>query len=186
MAGMFKGIEKPEVRASRDSNYFRRGHYLLRIDKVKADETRQGKAFIAIETTVLHTFPDGDGRDFQGDLEQGDYQWSKPGSTPSQLLMLAQDTFLPNVKAFVCNMMGVPESKVDEAACEDMCADDNPMGGMVAEVQNRTIKTRAGNDFTKVNWVREWLPSEYSKVVDVKLLETFFPNLEELLEAEAG
>jgi hypothetical protein len=183
---MFDGIESPEIKASRDSNYLRRGHYLVRIDRVKSDKTRppKNRPFVAIETTVVHTFADGDGRDLQGQMDQLDQQWHKPGDTPSQLLMADMDTFLPNIKSFVSNVMAVPESQVTVEACNEMCSEENPLGGMVVEVNNRMIKTTAGNDFTKINWVREWRPSEFSKVVDVDLLEALFPNLEALLENE--
>lgn len=184
MAGMFEGIGDPKVKASRDSNYFKRGHYLVRIDKVKADQTRQGRQFLAIETTIIHTFKDGDGQDLQGNLEQGDQQWHTPGDTPSQLLMADQDTFLPNVKAFVAQVTGTPEGQITSEVCNEMTAEDNPLGGLVAEVQNRLITTKAGNPFTRINWVREWAPSEFVQVADQKMLDELFPNLDALLKLE--
>lgn len=187
MAGMFEGIESPDVKASRDSNYMKRGHYLVRIDRVKADQTRKSRPFVAIECTVLHTFADGDGDEFQGDPEQLEQQWHRPGDTPSQLLMADRDPFLPNIKAFVSQVLAVPAVKVTVAECNKMCSEENPMGGMVAEVNNRVIKLeKTGNPFTKINWVREWKPSEFMKIVKVELLEQLFPNLEDLVAAEDG
>lgn len=173
--GMFSGIDT--AKASFDAKYLGQGHYLLRIDRIKADKTRSSDEFLAVEMTVLHTFEDGDG---------DPSTWHRPGEAVSHLMMKKHDSFLGNVKAMVANLMGCHESEVKEADCESMSGPTQPLGGMVAEVRSRNIMTRAQKLFTKVSYVREFPASELQDVLSEKVLDTYFPGdtLAEMIAAE--
>lgn len=181
--GMFDGVEK--AKASFDSNYVRRGHYYALINRVKADQTRNGDKFVAIEMTILHTFGDGDGKELQGpEVDLAD-KWHAPGEDTSQLLMAKQDTFLGNFKAFIANVMGVSDTEIDSKTCEEATDPNNqPMAGKVIELNNRVIKTRAGKDFTKVNYRREVPVAEFANVIDREVLNRYVPDLDARLAEE--
>lgn len=176
--GMFKGVEG--AKASFDASYLRSGHYLLRIDRVKADKTRTKDDFLAVEMTVLHTFADSS-------VHQADAsKWHRPGESVSHLMMAKHDSFLGNVKAMVSSLMGCHEAEVSEKDCEEISSPEQPMGGMVIEVTGRDILTRAGKPFTKISYNREFPAADLVDVLDEKTLGTYFPGdtLAEMIEAQ--
>lgn len=178
---MFDGVEK--AKASFDSNYVRRGHYLALITKVKADQNRQDQDFVAVEMTILHTHSDGDGKELQGTEEAGTNDtWHRAGEDVSHIMMKKHDSFLGNLKSFIANVMDVDPADVTKATCVKACCQpDQPMAGRVVELKNRVIQTRAGNDFTKVSYVRELEPKEYAGVVDQEIINRYLPDIDERL-----
>jgi len=172
---MFSGIET--AKASFDAKYLQQGHYLCRIDRVKADKTRSGDQFLAVEMTVLHTFTDGDG------LPE---KWHKAGESASHLMMAKHDSFLGNVKAMIANLLACHESEVKESDCVKVSEKEQPLAGMVAEIRARDILTRANKSFTKVSYIREFPASEIEAVLDEKTLALYFPGdtLEKMIEEE--
>lgn len=174
--GMFSGVEN--AKASFDAKYLGQGHYLCRVDRVKADKTRTGDEFLAVEMTVIHTFPDGDG-DSQ--------KWHRPGEAVSQLMMAKHDSFKGNVKAMIANLLGVKENEVAEKDCEAACSAQQPMAGIIAEVRARDILTKKGTPFTTIRYVRSFPAVEIQDTIDPKLLDIYFPGdtLEKMIEAEA-
>jgi hypothetical protein len=173
---MFSGIEK--AKASFDAAYMNEGHYLCRIDRVKADKNRSGDHFLAVEMTVIHTYADGDGKP---------ESWHKPGDAVSHLMMSKHDSFLGNVKAMIANLLGVHESEVSEKDCETASGPNQPLAGMVAEVRARGILTRQQKPFTKITYVREFPASEIQDTIDAKMLAAYFPGdtLDKMIEREA-
>jgi len=168
--GLFTGIEN--AKPSFDAKYIMPGHYLCRIDRIKADRTRKGDDFLAVEMTVLHTFDDGDVNEKAG----GRAAWHRPGESVSQLFLAKHDTFKGNVKAMVANLTGCHESEVTEADCQRICSEEQVLSGMIAEIKARTIITKAGQEFTKVSYVREFPAAELQDVLDEKILDTYFPG----------
>lgn len=174
--GMFKGIEG--AKASFDASYMGEGHYLCRIDRLKADKTRAGDHFLAVEMTVLHTYTDGDGTADK---------WHQPGNAVSHLMMCKHDSFLGNVKSMIANLLGVHETEVTEADCDQASGPNQPLGGIVAEVRARGIMTRAQKPFTKITYVREFPASELQDTLSPKMLTAYFPGdvLDKMIEREA-
>lgn len=172
---MFKGVEG--AKASFDASYLGAGHYLCRIDRVKADVTRTKDQFLAVEMTVLHTFMDGAGEPAK---------WHKAGSAVSHLMMAKHDSFLGNVKAMVAALMGVHESEVTQADCEELSGANQPLAGMVIEVKARDILTRAQKNFTKVTYEREFPAAELGDILEEKILTAYFPGdtLEKMIVAQ--
>lgn len=163
--GLFDGVE--QAKASFDAKYQGAGHYLCRIDRIKADKTRGGDEFMAVEMTVMHTFMDG-----QGAPEK----WHKPGESTSHLLMKKHDSFLGNVKALVANVTGCHESEVTKADCERIASAEQPLAGAVIELSARDILTRKNQPFTKVSYIREVPATELVELLDEKIVATYFPG----------
>ena len=181
--GMFDNIEDAQT-SSNGGSYVKPGHYLARIDRVKAGISQQDKKeFVAIEMTVLASLPDGDipvDADFS--LQTKD-AWHRSGENVSHLLMSKHASFQSNFKAFVANVGGIPEGDIQKSHCEKVT--DGCFEGLFVEVRARTIKTRAGNPFTVVGYSREVPPSEISERVDEETLARVLGpgKIEELVEA---
>lgn len=177
-AGMFDGIE--EAKASFDANYMRAGHYIVRIDRVKADKSRKGDGFVAFEMTILHVFDDSEG---------DKAALHRPGEPVTHMLMEKHDSFLGNLKSAIANCFGCDVTEVTKAVCVKVTGTDQALGGMIVEVRNRDITTRAGNPFTKVSYVREVPAVELADVLSEKILGQFFPGdmlAEMIAEEEAA
>jgi len=172
ITNLFNGMG--DAKPSFAANYLREGHYVARIDRLKADQNRKKRTFLAIEMTVLFVLNNGEGRGHRA------------GESCTHMLMADQDSFLGNVKAFVSNVLGCTPEEVTEEACVDLCADDQPMRGTLIEVIGVPIVTRQGKPFTRVNYKREVPASELIEVIDTKVKAIQFPGqlLENMVEIE--
>ena len=132
--GNFSGVGN--ARSSKGGVYFLPGNYLTRIEKVSQGTSRNNIDFLVVEAEIL----------------ESDNPERKPGTVCSWLLMADKDAFLGNVNHFASAAFGIDESEVDEAGCEMMCGEENPVRGTLLRVQATNIKTRAGKDFTKLVW----------------------------------
>ena len=75
------------------------------------------------------------------------------GSVISWLVNMEQPSALGNVKGFAMALLpDTPEDDLDESAMEQLVGPDQPAAGIRVKADAVNIKTRAGNDFTKVNW----------------------------------
>lgn len=160
--GMFSGIEK--VKARIDANYIRPGHYLARIDVVKADKTRKQDGFVAIEMTILHVI--------DNDNDKG----HSVGENVSHLLMQKHDAFLGNMKSFVANVFGMMPEEITEQHCTLVCSTPCPLTGTVVEFTARNITTRLGSDFTAINYRREVPAAECIATLSPQVQILYFPN----------
>lgn len=184
---LFTGVE--EAKASTDSNYVRAGHYLARIDRVKADKTRPPamRPFVAVEMSCLHAFADGElSLQHNGEEWVGVNKWHRPGEGFTDMKMADQDPFLGNMKALIAGVMGVDPNQVTEQDCKDVCKADQPLAGMVIEIRARDIVTKNGKPFTKVTYVREYPAETLQDVLSEDILNAFFPgdSLAELIESQ--
>jgi hypothetical protein len=180
---MFDNIENTQS-SSNGGSYVKPGHYLARIDRVKAGISQQdGGEFVAIEMTILDALPDGDipvDKDFN--LLSAD-AWHRPGENVSHLLMAKHASFQANYKAFVGNVGGLPESTITKQHCEAVT--EGLFEGLFVEVRARTVKTRRGNPFTVVGYSREVPPEEIAERVDVEsLARVLGPGVIEQLVAD--
>lgn len=192
MSGMIDFSGVGDAKGSFDAVYAGRGHYLLRIDKVKTDKTRKSKKFVAVEMTVLHTFPDGDGANDPTAMGQ----WHQPGANVSDIMMADSDYFLGDLKTFIANVAGIPLAEVTPERCHQVTDPEGPQPftGLVVEMKNRLKPTKPtaekpnGGTFTKRTYVREWKASEFINVLGEKVIETQFPgdSIEQLLAEEEG
>lgn len=183
--GMFDNIDKAQASA-RGANYAKAGHYLARIDRVKAGESQQGAGeFVAVEMTVLAALPDGD-VPLNDDFEPlGPDNWHRVGEQISHVMMTKHKSFLGNMKAFVSNVGGIPESEVGPAECQQVT--EGLFDGVFIELRNRDIKTKTTcKRFTIVGYIREVPASEIGQRVDVDALEKVLGpgKIQTLIEAE--
>lgn len=178
--GIFKGINRVKPRV--DANYIGPGKYLLRIDKVKVEQTRKREDFFAVEMTVLHVLDDLEG---QAAHRVGDgVTWLIKNAGDSA------DYFLPEISAFVKAVVGEDLASMDdeeaESCVDQMVADDQPLAGMLIEVHARHVATQSGGTFTKVAFKRAVPAAEVAETLTDGEIERFFPNnsLLKLVEAE--
>lgn len=112
------------------------GRYVLEVTGVKVIATRaKGDMFIS-EFKVL---------------ENGGTAGENPvGSTCSHLIKLSLDSAMGNVKGFVQALTG--EAKVTSDLVDGLVSPENPAAGTKVRAEAFMIKTKAGADFTKVNY----------------------------------
>jgi len=156
--GIFDGIEK--ARASKGGNYERAGRYYEYVRRVKLDKNRKGIEFIAVEKVVLQVIALDPVEEPHGVGEQ-----------ITHLLMSDKDSFLGNVKAMIGAMFGEDADAVSAADAEMVVSDTQPAAGLVIEVNNRQITTKAGQPFTLVNYVRALSPEEVFQLISPENLE---------------
>lgn len=156
--GLFSGVNN--ARPNMGSNYARTGHYLALIRRVKQDKTRKGVEFIAVEMVNLKTLSASPNEEPHRVGEQ--FSW---------LVMGDKDSFSGNVKAFIMNVAGVREDQVGEEECVAIVSEQQPFGGLIVEMNNRLIQTKAGKPFTLVNFVRTLPPDEVRTLISQETLE---------------
>jgi hypothetical protein len=134
---LFKGIEKEQVGGG--GNYITPGTYSLEVMEVKTFESQQkkGRTYFCVDFSVLSsTNPEHD-----------------PGQAISWLVNMEQPSALSNVKGFALALSGdMKDTDVNEEAMEHLVSSDNPAAGTRMKANAYAVKTRAGNDFTKVAW----------------------------------
>ncbi len=135
--GLFKGIEKEK--ASGGGNYLTPGNYTLEVSEVKtfSSQQRKGRMYFCAEFAVLSTTSP----DFA------------PGDQVSWLVNMDQPSSLGNIKGFATALSNdMSEDDVTEEAMEHLISSENPASGTRIKANAYVIKTKAGNDFTKVSW----------------------------------
>ncbi|MFG0316801.1 MAG: hypothetical protein ACF8XB_05975 [Planctomycetota bacterium JB042] len=182
---LFKGIG--DAKASYGAEYERVGHYIQRLDRLKAGENRAKEGFLAIEKTVLYVYPDTLQR-WENEGKPQDFRPHVAGDEISHLLMRKHDSFLANVKGFFARVLGCPEEEVTLDACAAACDEEQPMAGYLVEVRSRNQITRKNTNFTKIDYVRAVPPSELKELLPADEIARLFPNgsFEELLKIEAA
>lgn len=126
-------------------NYIQPGNHILRIESCKFDATRKGVDFFAAEFTILKT--------------DSDHPNMKLGMHVSWLAMGDQDAYAGNVKRFVCGVYGVTPEDIDEMSSDEfeslmnnITKEQQVFAGKLVRAEAKMIKTRAGNDFTRVDF----------------------------------
>ena len=177
LVGVFSGMK--EAKPSFASNYEREGHYWNVIQQVKLDQNRSRVTFVAFEKVCIRS------------LDPDAPKPHKPGDEMAHLLMSDKDSFLGNMKSAIGGITGMDPNDVGEKEALSVCADDQPMAGMIIENQNRQIMTKAKKPFTLINYIREVPASEVLAAVEAgdipeHVIEKIFPNniLKELADME--
>lgn len=192
-AQLFGGIDS--ARTSFDSNYMRAGHYLCRIDRIKASTNQGGEPFLATEMTILHCFSDHE-------AVQVGVLAHAAGEQVTDMKMKKHQSFLGNVRAMIAGLEGMTveelqqqlgrEGKNVEMYMIEVCGAQQPYAGTFVEVYARQIMTRPkpgvpnGTPFTKITYKREVRPSELPGFMPPELLQSFFPGdmLQQLIAQE--
>ena len=173
LSGIFADIEK--ARASRGGVWVEAGHYIYKINRIKIGKSRKEEQYMCLEMTILHAY-DG---------------MQKVGQDVSHMLWVKHESFKGNVKAMIAAITGYEEDQVTEEACEEVCLDDGseeaqPLAGVCVESKNVTIRTRADNPFTKVQYQRCVPFSELVSLMSEDNKNMIFPGgeLDKLAAAE--
>lgn len=171
--GLFDKIG--DAKAKVQANYFRAGHYIVRINAVLLKENRHGEDLFIIECTVLHVYDDDDGKGHT------------VGEDVSQAIKMKDDMALPNVKRFLMSILECEEDAVTSQVCERVVSKKQPLAGVIAEVQNRMTVTKKGNDFTEIGWRRTVPAKVLLEELDESVINRYFEEgeLEEMLERES-
>lgn len=127
--------------ATRQSEYFSPGSYLVRVDAFKEGKNRKGRDFVVLETTVL----DSDNED------------SPCGSRRSWLLMQDMDTTPRNVRAMLCAVLNISDDALTLEMIQNALEPDEETGksaiaGLKVFANARTIETKRGTEFTLLTW----------------------------------
>lgn len=145
MPGIFDGMGSAKSRM--DSNYVIPSHFLALITRCKIGKNRKDEGFFVVEMQVIHN------------CEPDKYERMKyghqPGEEVSHMMMSKHDSFLGNVKGFISNTLDMPDDDIGEEEALTVSGDDQPLAGTVIEVVARNTVTKAGNDFTVVNYKGE-------------------------------
>jgi hypothetical protein len=171
--GIFDGIESAKM--SMGGNYERAGHYLALIRRVKLDVSRKKVEFVAVEKVILQVIA------------------AEPGTEPhsvgdqvSHLMMSDKDSFLGNFKSMIANVLGANPAEITAEVAQTVVDEEQqPLAGLVVEMQNRTITTKKGDPFTLVTYVRALDPDEVVERVGEETLRKVLlkEEAEELLSA---
>jgi len=184
MAGIFKGLGGAS--SNKDANYVRPCQNISMIRECKIIENRKKETFFLCNLTCIH------------DLDPKNFVPGKVGHSVGEdytvMYKASSDSFLPNVKAFLCGVCGLPEEAIGEEEAEKVCGYDQPLFGTFVELHARNIVTRAGTDYTKVSIKREVPPQEAQEFFEALgekgkvLLTRLLPNnaLARLVEAAAA
>lgn len=159
---IFKSLKDVKMRQA--ANYMRAGTYWCRIDAIKIDKNRKMAVFMAVEMTIVKVLDDDQGRGH------------KVGEGVCHMLMVANDSFLPNIKAMIAHIMDMRPEEIEARHAEQICALDQPLTGTVVDVYARAITTKAGKPFTEINYRREVPPAEAAATLDAETQEVYFPN----------
>jgi prophage tail gpP-like protein len=128
--------------ARRQSEYFSgNGSHLVEITDCKLGKNRKGREFIVVETKVL-------------DSNDG----TPKGAERSWLMMTDADTTAKNFRAFLVRALNVADSaltgkEIEKAITATKATGRSPLAGLKIQATCQVIKTKAGSDFTLINWV---------------------------------
>lgn len=134
------------------------GLYQVKVNRVKTGETRKKDEFFVVETEIITS----------------NVEDHKPGSKRSQMIMFKHDAALGNIANFLqaaiwtfgkMNGATMPDGvenyeqvDPDENSALEVCAEDNPMAGVILDLECIQQDTRAGGQYTKCVWSP---PEEY-------------------------
>ncbi len=189
--GFYDGIEKEDAATDRGA-FVRAGRYLALINRVRSGHSDKHTCdYVAIDMTILHDFGDGEKSVIVNPETNNLKDWiedpkgfHRAGEDVSVQFMGKHKSAKRNYKAFIANAVGVPEGQVDPAFCAQVESDEL-LSGEVIELNNRMIELKSGGPFTKVWAVRPVPASEFSKVLDEKVISRFYPDgLDVLIAAE--
>jgi hypothetical protein len=150
--GVFDNIEM--AKASRGGNYERAGRYYEYVRRVKLDTNRKKIEFIAVEKVILHVI-----------AADPAAEPHSVGEQVTHLLMSDKDSFLGNVKSMIAGLFNEDPDAVTAADAEMVVSDQQPAAGLVIEVNNRVITTKAEKPFTLVNYTRSLTPEEVFQLI---------------------
>lgn len=124
------------VNAQRDSEFLRAGRYLVAINKFIGKELRDGGGKAALfELTVLKVLDDT----AAAQEPKGPHL---PGDKTTWMFMLRYDAAWSALKGALAAILGVKPEAVTGKECNECAASDQPLAGMVLELDGKVIVTK--------------------------------------------
>jgi hypothetical protein len=167
---MFKGVEKAKV--SRSANYARPGRYIAFVRKVETGKNRKKEGFAVVNLVCLM------------DLSEGTVDNPhRPGEEFSDMMMEKFDSFLGNFKGMVTALTGYPEDQITQEVCEYVTSEDQPLAGLVVEMENIERQTKESTPenprfYTMKNYRRVLTMDEIEKTLDPESLPRLLTGAE--------
>jgi len=137
MTSAFAGIEKAST--YKNAPYITPGQYDLTIRALALVDSKKkrGQQFFVAEFDVAGTsnpdFKVGDLVSWLVDMDHG-------------------ETALSNCKAFAAAVLDCDEDQIDESTMLKLVGPEQPATGVRIKANAFNIKTKSGNDFTKIRW----------------------------------
>jgi len=182
MSNLFNDIENEE--AAKDYNdWMTTGHYLCRIERLRAFTGEDKVDKVVMDVTVLSVYGDSE---IPVDKEwnpQGEGVLHRPGQEVSIMWSSKHQSAKRNLKQFLAAATGESAEAITQAACGEL-VEKNLLAGEVIEVVSKNVKMNNGGPFTVARCRRNVPASEFAGIISEEIATRFFPNLEELLEAE--
>ena len=149
-AGMFAGVANADV--MRRGNYFTQGDYVARLCSAEYKNGRTG-SFVIFELEIIESTYDPD------PTKAETHEANRVGSRATQFIK-QNDNFASNIKEIVIALSGFdPQGKprdvndlVSSQECEQLISAAQPFTGAYVYLEARDTSTRAGGEFTRVNW----------------------------------
>ena len=147
-AGIFAGVEHAQV--MRRGSYVEPGDYVARLLSAEFKAGRKGNQIIlelaVVTSSYDHARPETHGCNHEG-------------STMTAFIK-QNDSFLGNIKEVILALSGfddkgMPRDETDNVSqeeCNALVSAEQPFKGAMVYLEARAIKTKAGGDFTRVNW----------------------------------
>tara|TARA_R100000152_G_C6754397_1_gene178111 strand:+ start:848 stop:1309 length:462 start_codon:yes stop_codon:yes gene_type:complete len=147
---LFQNISNAESYGG--SQNIRPGRHTLKIKECLTRESKKNKgtSFFIVELEVVNS-QGGYPTSAVPGSESGRSVPHNKGDRVSWIVNLGLPSAMNNCKGFAL-AVGMPEDEIDEAAMEHIVSSDNPLAGETIQADANMILTRAGNDFTKINW----------------------------------
>lgn len=147
------------VDAQRESEWLRAGRYIAYIKGLKARTTRAGAQATFLELIIVAVLDDsGAANEPKGAHRVGD--------KATQYYGLNKDAAWPALKAHVAAIMGCQPDKITSEVLAECCSEDQPLEGMVIEVDGQIIMTQKSNrPFNKVTIKRRLEKAEVEEIV---------------------
>lgn len=136
--GRFAQIK--EAKVSGGGVYLKDGVYRVQLTEIRAGSARGGFDFFVVEFKIV----------------ESDCAERKPGMICTWFVKLEVDTpALGNVKQFVSLAGDCPLNEVDEAGCELIVSNAQPLTGTMMRVSVTTIETKKKRPFSKHTWTTD-------------------------------
>ncbi len=142
------------VQGQRDSTWMRAGRYVLYIDSFKGRDLRSGNKDGVFEMVVLEVLDDS----AAASEPEGPH---RPGDRVSWAFQFSQEAALASLKTALANITGCPTEEITMDVCAELAANDQPLHGIVIEVDGRIILTKKNQTrFNKALVKRVIAPAE--------------------------
>jgi len=171
-SGVFSGVG--QAKPPMQSNYCSVGQYLAQIVKAHVKQNRKREPGAIVEMRICHVLDNAQGR---GHLVGDDVTW---------YCKVSNEYFLGEARMLVANSVGAPFESIDEATCNRVFSDENPLAGCFVEWKGSEVPTKAGGLFTKIKFIRNIPAVEIKQNMDPTVVVRMFPNgaLDQLIANE--